>query len=132
MAYRHSAADHPSDRALLALTGSLRGARWSDNLTARVAQMRLPTLTETERPFLKALDKDGPAVDIPQPLRGRLALYGLIAETPKGWTVTERGKEAIVHAPAKESPETPGTRPTVRSQVSGKRMPLRRKSPFDE
>jgi hypothetical protein len=68
---------------------------------------------------------------VPVSLRGHLCLYGLVAETPKGWTITERGKDAIVRAPAKESPETSGARSTIRSRVSGKRMPLRRKSPFD-
>jgi hypothetical protein len=94
-----------------------------------VRKARLPTLTETERSLLKAL-VDGPA-GIPPSLRGRLSLYGLISETPTGWAITERGKDAIVRAPVEESLETPETRPPKRSPLSGKRMPLRRKSPFD-
>jgi len=96
--------------------------------------MKVVTLGEDEREILKALSMGKPLREIPMPLRGRLSLYKLITETTQGWLITDDGREALANddrGPAKENPETLGTRPAKRSQVSGKRMPLRRKSPFD-
>jgi len=95
--------------------------------------MRVVTLSEDEREILKALSAGEPLREIPMPMRGRLSLYKLITETAQGWLITDDGREALANdrGPAKENPETSGTRRAKRSQVSGKRMPLRRRSPFD-
>ena len=94
----------------------------------------LPALTKEERSVLRKLAEDGPTMDLPRPLRGRLALYGLVSETPQGWVITQDGRDAIDQAPTKESPqERQAARDlerSSRSPITGKRMPLKRKSPF--
>jgi hypothetical protein len=94
----------------------------------------LPALTKEERSVLKKLAEDGPSKDLPRPLRGRLALYFLVSETPQGWIITEDGRDAIGRAPTKESPQERQTARDLeqsgKSPATGKRRHLQRKSPF--
>jgi hypothetical protein len=50
-----------------------------------------------ERAVLERLAAEGPSRDLPRPLRGRLALYGLIDETPEGWKITDRGRNVLAN-----------------------------------
>jgi hypothetical protein len=108
------------------------GATVAVELTRHI--MQIPRLTEQEHDILQKLAEHGPSRMIASPMRGRLALYKLINETPKRWAITQDGKEAIVRPPMKASPaesptaEDPGR--VGRSRISGKRLPNRRKSPF--
>lgn len=94
----------------------------------------LPALTKEEQFILRKLAEDGPTMDLARPLRGRLALYRLVSETPQGWIITQDGRDAIDRAPPKESPQeryaARDLEQSGRSRTTGKRMPLRRKSPF--
>jgi hypothetical protein len=95
----------------------------------------LPALTNDERAILRMLAEGGRAMDLPLPLRGRLALYGLVNATPEGWIITPDGRDAIDRAPSEESPqERQAARDLDRSRqsaISGKRLPHQRWSPFD-
>jgi hypothetical protein len=89
----------------------------------------LPALTDEERAMLAKLAADGPKTDIPSVVRGRLALYDLIRETPQGWHITQPGKEALDHAPERKSPLPPGAERPGRGRADG-RLLKRRYSPF--
>jgi hypothetical protein len=98
-----------------------------------LASTMLPALTEEERSILRNLASDGPTTAPLAAARGRLALYGLIDETPEGWIITH-GTEAIARAPVKENQaESRATRDPEgpdRSRTTGNRLPNRRRSPF--
>jgi hypothetical protein len=61
--------------------------------------MRLPQLTRHEHRVLTKLAVDGPVHSIARQMRGRLELYNLIDETPRGWAITPRGREALLKPP---------------------------------
>jgi hypothetical protein len=63
-------------------------------------------LTDEERAALEQLAAFGPDRGLDPPLRGRLALYKLIDETPQGWTITALGREALVSAPPRQPKES--------------------------
>jgi hypothetical protein len=66
--------------------------------------MAAPTLTNDERTALEHLVAFGPERELDRPLRGRLALYRLIDETPEGWKITPLGREALAAVrPRRES-----------------------------
>jgi hypothetical protein len=73
--------------------------------------MVVMALTDEERAALEQLAAFGPDRGLDPPLRGRLALYKLIDETPQGWKITALGREALTSAPQrppKESHPRPG------------------------
>jgi hypothetical protein len=57
--------------------------------------MIFPSLTEPERSTLEDLAMHGPSRSLTGPIRGRLALYKMIDETPQGWTITALGRQAL-------------------------------------
>ncbi len=61
--------------------------------------MIFPSLTEAERLALEEMITRGPSRTVAVPIRGRLALYRLIDETPLGWSITELGRQALQAAP---------------------------------
>jgi hypothetical protein len=61
--------------------------------------MVVTALTDEERAALEQLAAFGPDRGLDPPLRGRLALYKLIDETPQGWKITALGREALVNPP---------------------------------
>jgi hypothetical protein len=63
-------------------------------------------------------------------VRGRLALYRLISETPQGWMITEAGKSALREAPKRQEVEEAGAVPDRPRGKGGKRLPHRRNFPF--
>ena len=69
--------------------------------------MIFPSLTEAERMALEEMATQGPNRTLPTAIRGRLALYQLIDETPAGWKITALGRQALQVAPAAASPAQP-------------------------
>jgi len=69
--------------------------------------MIFPSLTEAERMALEEMVTHGPNRNLPTPIRGRLALYQLIDETPAGWKITPLGRQALQVAPSAPSPGQP-------------------------
>jgi hypothetical protein len=61
----------------------------------RFFAMVASALTENERAVLETLAVSGPERGLDPAMRGRLALYKLIDETPKGWKITALGREAL-------------------------------------
>ncbi|CAN5139028.1 hypothetical protein BH10PSE6_BH10PSE6_18530 [soil metagenome] len=61
--------------------------------------MIFPTLTDAERMVLEEMAMHGPKRELAVPIRGRLALYKLIDETPNGWNITTFGRQALQAAP---------------------------------
>jgi hypothetical protein len=61
-------------------------------------------LTDDERVALENLATFGPDRDLDRTLRGRLALYKLIDETPEGWKITAAGREALTAARLRREP----------------------------
>ncbi|WP_332054323.1 hypothetical protein [Reyranella sp.] len=61
-------------------------------------------LTDEERAALENLAAFGPERGLAPPLRGRLALYKLIDETPQGWKITSLGRDALTSAPLRRDP----------------------------
>ena len=61
--------------------------------------MIFPSLTEAERSALEDLAAHGPSRTVTGPIRGRLALYKLIDETPEGWSITALGRQALQVVP---------------------------------
>jgi len=61
--------------------------------------MIFPSLTEAERLALEEMAVHGPSRTVAGPIRGRLALYKLIDETPDGWSITALGRQALQAAP---------------------------------
>jgi hypothetical protein len=72
--------------------------------------MIFPSLTDAERAALEEMHAHGPARDLSTPVRGRLALYKLIDETPDGWKITPLGIQALQAAPSAPSPGQPARR----------------------
>jgi hypothetical protein len=66
--------------------------------------MVFPTLSDAERAVLEDMLLHGPNRNLPTPIRGRLALYKLIDETPEGWKVTPFGQQALQVAPIAHAP----------------------------
>ena len=62
--------------------------------------MIFPSLTEAERAALEDMAVHGPSRTVTVPIRGRLALYRLIDETPQGWSVTALGRQCLQVAPS--------------------------------
>jgi hypothetical protein len=52
-----------------------------------------------ERAALEDLATRGPSRTVNGPIRGRLALYKMIDETPEGWSITALGREALRAVP---------------------------------
>jgi hypothetical protein len=69
--------------------------------------MIFPSLTEPERSALEEMAVHGPSRNLPTPVRGRLALYRLIDETPEGWKITALGRQALQVAPTASAPGQP-------------------------
>jgi hypothetical protein len=63
--------------------------------------------SDEERAVLERLAAQGPSRELARQVRGRLALYGLIDETPEGWKITERGHEALATPSRPESHRPP-------------------------
>lgn len=61
--------------------------------------MIFPSLTEAERAALEDMAAHGPSRTVTVPIRGRLALYKLIDETPEGWSITALGRQALQAVP---------------------------------
>ncbi len=70
--------------------------------------MIFPTLSDAERAVLEDLLLHGPNRNLPTPIRGRMALYRLIDETPEGWKITPLGQQALQVAPSASPSQTPG------------------------
>jgi hypothetical protein len=92
--------------------------------------MVAPPLTNDERAALENLATFGPDRALDPPLRGRLALYKLIDETPDGWKITALGREALAagrprHEPvppeAREEEEEASARPTESERHYGRK-----------
>ena len=69
--------------------------------------MIFPSLTDAERAVLEEMVVHGPTRDVSTPIRGRLALYKLIDETPEGWKITPFGRQALQAAPLATAPGQP-------------------------
>jgi len=76
--------------------------------------MIFPSLSDAERAVLEDLLLHGPNRNLPTPIRGRMALYKLIDETPEGWKITPLGQQALQVAPAASTPSQ-GSRKEGRS-----------------
>jgi len=76
--------------------------------------MIFPSLSDAERAVLEDLLLHGPNRNLPTPIRGRLALYKLIDETPEGWKITPLGQQALQVAPS-ANPQSQGPRKEGRS-----------------
>lgn len=71
--------------------------------------MALPVLSDDERAALETLAATGPERALDRALRGRLALYKLIDETPAGWKITALGRELLSTAhPRREAASAAG------------------------
>jgi hypothetical protein len=66
--------------------------------------MIFPTLSNAERAVLEDLLRHGANHSLPTAVRGRLALYRLIDETPDGWKITPLGQQALQAAPTAAAP----------------------------
>ena len=88
--------------------------------------MIFPSLTDAERGALEEMAAHGPTRELSTPVRGRLALYKLIDETPEGWKITALGRQALQTAPSATvaRPALAQGRPRVRP-----RAPLRQEDP---
>ena len=62
--------------------------------------MIFPSLSDAERAALEDMAAHGPTRDLATPVRGRLALYKLIDETPQGWSITALGRQCLQVVPA--------------------------------
>jgi hypothetical protein len=62
--------------------------------------MIFPSLSDAERAVLEDLLLHGANRNLPTAIRGRLALYKLIDETPEGWKITPLGQQALQVAPS--------------------------------
>jgi len=83
-----------------------------------------PILTEEELAALETLAAAGPERMLDKALRGRLALYKMIDETPSGWKITALGRGALSAArPRRDSTpaQTPGSNDEAASPGDGKR-----------
>jgi hypothetical protein len=69
--------------------------------------MIFPSLSDAERAALEEMAAHGPNRNLTTAVRGRLALYRLIDETPNGWKITGLGRQALHVAPAAATPGQP-------------------------
>src|SRR6185436_5046693 len=81
----------------------------------RSSAMIFPSLTDAERAVLEEMVAHGPSRSLSVPVRGRLALYKLIDETPEGWIITPLGRQALQVAPSATSPAAARRRDAGRS-----------------
>jgi len=72
--------------------------------------MIFPSLSDAERGALEEMAAHGPMRELSTPVRGRLALYKLIDETPEGWKITPLGRQALQVAPSAPSAGQPSRR----------------------
>lgn len=70
--------------------------------------MNFPNLSDAERSVLEEMMVHGANRSLPTTIRGRMALYKLIDETPDGWTITALGRQALREAPSSASPAQAG------------------------
>jgi hypothetical protein len=77
--------------------------------------MIFPSLTDAERAALEEMATHGPSRSVAVPIRGRLALYRLIDETPAGWKITALGRQALQAAPPATGPAQPHKRDSGRT-----------------
>jgi hypothetical protein len=52
-------------------------------------------ITVEERTALRELDTQGPTRQLSARVSGRLALYGMIDEGPRGWAITAEGRKML-------------------------------------
>jgi hypothetical protein len=78
-------------------------------------------LMDDERAALEQLAAFGPDRGLDPPLRGRLALYKLIDETPQGWKITALGREVLASAPQRRPKETPARSEETAPSAEGER-----------
>jgi hypothetical protein len=115
----------PHKQMLLAIQGVMYGVAHCSALQPyclyqRFAAMIFPSLTEAERTALEEMAVHGPSRTVPVPIRGRLALYKLIDETPEGWRITAFGRQCLqVPPPVAESTPNP-KKGSSRSSESGR------------
>jgi hypothetical protein len=76
--------------------------------------MIFPSLSDAERAVLEDLLLHGANRNLPTPIRGRMALYKLIDETPEGWKITPLGQQALQVAPS-ANPQSQSSRKEGRS-----------------
>jgi hypothetical protein len=62
----------------------------------------------------------GPSRTVAVPIRGRLALYKLIDETPEGWSITALGRQLLAAAPPVAEPMQNPKKGPSRSGESGR------------
>jgi hypothetical protein len=62
-------------------------------------------ITVDERAVLQELATRGPTRQLSARLSGRLSLYGLIDEGPRGWAITEEGRKML--KTGRVAPRTP-------------------------
>ena len=94
--------------------------------------MKTPAVANDDRALLQSLADEGPRLTLPDAVRGRLFLYNLITETPRGWVITDAGREALLR-PAADEPVAKGTfkvPPSSGHDAPRRRSPNARKSPF--
>ncbi len=93
--------------------------------------MKTPSVANDDRALLQSLAEEGPRLTLPDAVRGRLFLYNLITETPRGWVITDEGREALLR-PAADEPAAKGTfkAPPPAGNDTPRRRPNNRKSPF--
>ncbi len=82
--------------------------------------MIFPSLTEAERMALEEMAVHGPTRTVTVPIRGRLALYKLIDETPDGWNITALGRQALQAAPSVADPAQNQKKGPSRASESGR------------
>ena len=78
----------------------LQPLTWRERLSAMI----FPSLIDGERAVLEEMTVHGPNRLVSVPIRGRLALYKLIDETPEGWTITALGRQALHAATSASAP----------------------------
>ena len=91
--------------------------------------MQIPPLTRQEQTLLQKLESDGPLPMIAPQIRGVLALYALIDETPHGWTITPLGKDAL-RKPSLKSPLRAAANDPWPDRLAPRRRVHQRTSPF--
>jgi hypothetical protein len=57
--------------------------------------MQTRSISVEEREALLELEENGPGRSFNGRVRGRLALYGLIEEGPRGWSITDLGRKML-------------------------------------
>jgi hypothetical protein len=57
--------------------------------------MQARSISVEERAALQDLEANGPSRSLNGRVRGRLALYGMVDEGPRGWGITELGRKML-------------------------------------